>query len=50
MRREIEATGKGLVDDSFLRTRDELFAGETVESLGEQILAFEAERSQEKSV
>ncbi|WP_030007667.1 hypothetical protein [Picosynechococcus sp. NKBG042902] len=49
MRREIEATGEGLVDDSFLRTRDELFAGETVESLGEHILMFEAERSQEKS-
>ncbi|AMA10668.1 hypothetical protein [Picosynechococcus sp. PCC 73109] len=29
----------------YLLLRDQLFAGETVESLGEQILGFEAERS-----
>ena len=33
----------------YLRVRDKLFAGETVASLGAQILAFEAERSQEMS-
>lgn len=33
----------------YLKLREELFRDETVESLGEQILAFEAQRSQEES-
>jgi hypothetical protein len=32
----------------YLRLREELFRDETVDSLGEQILAFEAQRSQEE--
>lgn len=32
----------------YLKLREELFRDETVESLGEQILAFEAQRSQEE--